>query len=225
MGRTLHSTATTIRKLLPGHIIRHQHTRLIMQRFADALGLVYFGYVDQRDDEHRLVRGSTVSTTHVDHHYTVGSFGGYDVSVVVRRDSLQYNDKRLKEHYWTILTVDLHHRTDLPHTYIAQHSIRSEVLSRIAHLTELPSSGDAFSTNYSIYSSMGSQQRVLTTFSDEVREAIQRECIGESVEIIDDTIYIYLIEKHPSRSQLDRLMRTGIWLAQVIDAHQVTSAN
>jgi hypothetical protein len=27
---------------------------------------VYFGYVDQRDDDHRLIRGHTVSATHQD---------------------------------------------------------------------------------------------------------------------------------------------------------------
>ncbi len=218
MGRVLHHTAKIARRVLPGHIVRHQRTRAVIQRLADRLGLVYFGYVDQRDDDHRLVRGSTVSTTHDDYHYTVGSFQGYDVSLVVRRDSLRYSDKRLKEHFWTIVTVDLHSEVDAPHVYIAQHTVRDEMVSRLTHLTALPQAGDAFSKQYTLYGSMGQFIMVQSLFMQPVRDVIAREFIGTSVEVVDGTVYLYLIEKHPSRTQLERLVRNGIWLAQTIDA-------
>ncbi len=213
-----HQAHKVLRRMLPGHHVRHQRTKLVMQRLADALGLVYFGYVDQRDDEHRLVRGATVSTTHDDHHYTVGAFQGYDISLVVRRDSLKYSDKRLKEHYWTILTVDLHSEVDIPHIYVGQHTVRDEMVSRLTHLTALPHAGDAFSKQYSLHGSMGQFIMIQSLFMQPVREVIAREFAGTSIELADGTVYLYLPEKHPSRAQLERLVRNGIWLAQTIDA-------
>lgn len=218
MSRLLHHAHKVARRVLPGHIVRHQRTRAVVQRLADAMGLVYFGYVDQRDDEHRLVRGVTVSTTHTDHHYTVGSFQGYDVSLVIRRDSLSYDDKRLKEHYWTIVTVDLHSEVDMPHVYIGRHTVRDEMVARLVHLTALPHAGDAFSRQYTIYGSMGQFIMIQSLFMQPVRDVIAKEFIGISIEIVDGTIYLYASEKHPSRAQLERMFRNGIWLAQTIDA-------
>ena len=218
MGRVLHRAKKIARQVLPGHILRYQKTRSIMQRLADGIGLVYFGHVDLRDDEFRLVRGVTVSTTHADNHYTVGTFHGYDVSLVVRRDSLKYTDKRLKEHCWTILTVDLHSSVDIPHIYVARHTARDEMVARLMHLVALPHAGDAFSKDYTIYGSMGQFIMIQSIFMQPVREVIAHEFTETSIEIVDGTVYLYLIEKHPSRAQLERLLRNGIWLAQTVDA-------
>lgn len=217
MQRVLHRTGAILRRSTPTHLLHHQRTRATIQRLALAMGLVYFGYVDQRDDEHRLVRGVTVSTTHNDHHYTVGTFQGYDVSLVVRRDSLEYTDRRLKDHHWTIVTVDLHSAVDVPHIYIARHTVRDEMVARLAHLTALPHAGDAFSKQYTIYGSMGQFIMIQSLFMQPVREVIAREFVGLSVEIFEGTIYLYANEKHPSRTQLERMLRNGIWLAQTID--------
>lgn len=213
-----HRTHKVIKRMLPGHHVRHQRTRVTMQRLADTLGLVYFGYVDQRDDDHRLVRGITVSTTHDDHHYTVGSFQGYDISLVVRRDSLPYGSRRMREAYWTILTVDLHSEVDVPHIYIGQHTVRDEMVARLTHMTALPHAGDGFSKQYTIYGSMGQFIMIQSLFMQPVRETIAREFAGVSIEVTDGTVYLYVSEKHPSRTQLERLVRNGIWLAQTIDA-------
>ncbi len=213
-----HKTHKVLRRMLPGHHVRHQGTRFVMQRLADSLGLVYFGYVDQRDDDHRLVRGITVSTTHDDHHYTVGSFQGYDISLVVRRDSLQCSSGRMKEYFWTIVTVDLHSEVDVPHMYISQHTLHDEMVARLTHLMALPQMGDAFSKQYTIYGSLGQLLMIQSLFMQPVRDVIAREFAGAGIEVSDGTVYLYLPEKHPSRAQLERLVRNGVWLAQTIDA-------
>jgi hypothetical protein len=64
-------------------MLRHYSPRLrargvVLRRFSKKLGFVYFGNVDQHDDEHEVIRGLTVSTTHKDAHYAVGSFDDYD---------------------------------------------------------------------------------------------------------------------------------------------------
>ena len=87
------------RRLKPGP----HSTKRIVNQFADEFGLVYFGYVSQRSDEHHIVRGMTVSTNHHDDHYCIGTFDTYDVVFVERSDTLRNG----KKHQWHIMEFDL----------------------------------------------------------------------------------------------------------------------
>lgn len=218
MRRALHHAKNVVLRSTPVQIVGHQRTKSIINKLADALGLVYFGYVDQRDDEHRLVRGVTVSTTHDDHHYTVGTFQGYDVALVVRRDLLEGNDRKFREQVWTIVTVDMHTIVDMPHVYIANHDLHDGMVARLVHLIALPQAGDAFSRQFSLYGSMGQFIMLQSIFMQPVRDIIAKEFVGLSAEIHEGTIYVYADLKNPTRTQLERMFRCGIWLAQTIDA-------
>ena len=68
--------------MTPRHIVRSRMTSSAVRKFADSLGMVYFGLVNQRNDEHRLVRGHTVSATHRDDNYCVGTIRGYDTCLL-----------------------------------------------------------------------------------------------------------------------------------------------
>src|ERR1044072_5775592 len=93
---------------VPAKVLQSRlHKRVFMQ-FAEKIGLVYFGYVNQRSDEHRLVRGLTVSAGHRDSNYCVGSFQGYDIALVERIDTIRFPGKSSKTHNWIIMTFDLH---------------------------------------------------------------------------------------------------------------------
>ena len=56
----------------PLSIGREVATKKIIKQFAHKFDLVYFGYVNQREDEHELIRGITVAASHVDSHFCVG---------------------------------------------------------------------------------------------------------------------------------------------------------
>ena len=56
--------------------------RHIIKKFTNKIGLVYFGAVNQHQDDNRLVRGFTVSQSHQDDHYSVGTVEGYNVTLV-----------------------------------------------------------------------------------------------------------------------------------------------
>ena len=67
--RSVHKAKTVLNKMHPKNALKNQSTARIIQKLADDIGMVYFGYVDQRDDEHKLLRGITVSNNHDDYHF------------------------------------------------------------------------------------------------------------------------------------------------------------
>ena len=206
----------------PGHLLRSQRTKQIIRKFADDIGMVYFGYVNPRVDEYRLVRGLTVSSSHEDHHYTVGSYKGYDVALVVRRDSLRYPDARISDHYWTIMTFDLHTRHELPHIYLAHKARRDFLVAKYTNLAEQPAdlsinySAEA-KTEYTIFGEPSKAIEVAALVQPNMLDYMAKQYRGMSVEIEENTVYLYLSSKHPSRQYLEFMMRNGIWFAQSID--------
>ena len=81
--------------MTPAHAVRTRLAKKTIQNFADQVGMVYFGYADQHGDDHRLVRGHTVSYTHVDNHVCVGSVRGYDATMLIRNDVVQLQSTKI----------------------------------------------------------------------------------------------------------------------------------
>lgn len=221
--KLLHKTKNVLHRATPGHLTRGLSTRQVITRFANDLGFVYFGYVDQADDEHRLLRGMTVSRTHSDQHYSVGTFKGYDMALVVRRDTLEYPDKRLKDHHWTIMTFDLHTYVDVPHFYVGHSKIREELLARYSSMIPLQfghfsQHSQAFLSEYTVYSSAEHAVDVEQILTPDLTAGIAAHFKDLSVELSENTLYLYATEKHPSRTLLERMTNNGVWLAQAIDA-------
>lgn len=222
MHKKLHAAKHLLHKATPKHIMHRHSTSRLIRKFADDIGLVYFGYVDQNDDEHQLMRGITMSMSHDDHYYSVGTFHGYDMALTVRRDTLQYPDRRLRDHHWTIMTFDLHTHFELPHLYIGHHTIRDELLARYTELGALnfgsyARHSEAFLSNYTVYGRMTHAQIIELLLTPEITHAISDRFLDVSIEIHDNTIYLYKPEKHPTRILLERMASNGIWLAESID--------
>src|SRR5688572_20415029 len=111
-----------LKSFVPGQVIQSRLHRRMFQQFAEKIGLVYFGYVDQRSDEHRPIRGLTMSARHVDNHYCIGSFRGYEVALVERTDTLTFPGKPTKGHTWIVMMFKLNVAVDLPHVFVGLHS-------------------------------------------------------------------------------------------------------
>lgn len=211
-----------IDKTTPAHFLRTQRTKQVLRKFADEIGMVYFGYVNPRNDEYRLVRGLTVSRSHDDHHYTVGSFKGYDISIVIRRDSLRYPDARIADHFWTIMTFDLHTRHELPRMYVAHNARRDFLAAKYTELTEQPADLYANHTPearkvYTIFGPPSKAIEVAALIQPAMLDYMAKQFRGMSVEVEDNTVYLYMTNKHPSRQHLEFMMRNGLWLAQSLD--------
>ena len=98
--------------------VKNRPNKRVISKFADRVGLVYFGFVNQHSDDHKIIRGLSVSPTHRDHNYCNGSVGGYNISVVDRINYVKLPDKSSNVHNLLIMTFDLHVKKAMPHFFI-----------------------------------------------------------------------------------------------------------
>ena len=211
-----------LRRATPAHMVRARITKRTINQFAEKVGLVYFGYVDQRDDEHRLVRGHTVSRTHNDNHYCIGTVRGYDVVLVSRNDLVRTRAGKLERCHWLIYTIDLRTKRSLPHMYIGHKSRDARFAASyeqliplsIGHFGAYP---HRFLSEYTVYGKATHALEIEQYITPQVAEVISTHFRGASFEIEDDTIYLYVESEHPSESLLEKLLSNGLWLAEVID--------
>lgn len=212
-----------VRHTTPKHIVRTRLTQRVISNFADKIGLVYFGFVNQKDDEHRLVRGHTVSQTHVDSHYCIGTVRGYDVVLVSRNDIVRTRSGKLERCHWLIYTIDLHTQKSLPHCYVGHRSrdaLFAASYEQIYPIT-IGNTGQyphRFLTEYTVYSTAAHTLDVEHMIPPAAAEVIMSHFSSASFEIEDGTIFLYIESEHPNEQLLDRLLSDGLWLAGLIDA-------
>ena len=220
----------TLRHIRPSHIVKTRMTRGIIENFAEKVGLVYFGFVDQRDDDHRLIRGHTVSKTHQDNHYCIGTVRGYDVMLVLRNDVVRLPSGKEARCHWLIYTIDLHTKFDVPHCYVG-HTSRSNVFAaayRPLHPLAIGGLGmypHAFSSNYTIYGAATNTYAIERIIDPQVAEVIVSHFQNVSVEIEGSTLYLYVEAERPNAQQLEKMLSNGLWLAEVIDSRLGVTKN
>lgn len=234
MGSARHfriKASRVLGRMSPRHVVRDRVTRRTIMKFAEKAGLVYFGYVNQRDDEHRLIRGHTVSSTHQDNHYCIGSFKGYDIMLAARNDTVRpvHSSGTGQSFHWLIMTIDLHTKHDTPHYYIGHRSrdhafaASYEQLPPLA-LGSLHAYPMGFVSNYSIYAKAQDAVEIEGTISPDVGQLIDDNFDGASIELEDNTIYLYMESQRPSEGLLEKMLTNGLWLAQRIDdVYEATS--
>jgi len=218
-------TKRAFRHMTPRHIVRSRLARRSIQDFAEKVGFVYFGYVDQKDDDHRLVRGHTVSATHLDNHYCIGTLRGYDVALVSRNDVIVTRDKHRKQQrcHWLIYTIDLHSSYDVPHMYIGHKSRDDAYMASYEqlialHLGTVAQYTKRFLNDYTIYSIPSRSVEIEQIIHPQLADVISTHFKGASIEIEDNTIYLYIESQHPDEVLLERMLSNGLWLAENIDA-------
>ena len=216
-------TKRALSHMTPAHVVLSRINRQTIMKFAEKIGLVYFGYVDQRKDEHRLVRGHTVSSSHIDDHYCVGSFRGYDITLVARNDLVQLreSDDRRRCH-WLIVTVDLHTKIDVPHLYIGHHTKNELFLASYERLQPFSKDiyaqqMDNFFNKYTIFGNHDRLTEITNIINPGIAQVIATHFKDASIEIEDNTIYLYIESQHPNEVLLESMLSNGLWLAETID--------
>lgn len=218
----------------PSRIIKHIRHRIspkvrergaVLRSFARTTGLVYFGSVDQHDDEHSPVHGFTASLTHRDSHYALGTYEGYDICVLNRFDTLPLRGGKTHAQLWTILEIKLEH-PDLPHIFFMPTGPQSGEYSRLftafPHLQPLNSMLGASKNSPSFHGRY--QILARTTYAQEVGRLLKSPTIvgiGErlwpyGIEIHRGKLFVYLIQK-PTKRQLETCLASALWLAERID--------
>ncbi len=212
--------------LMPGKVIQSRLHQRVFRQFAGKIGLVYFGYVDQRSDEHRPVRGLTMSSRHVDNHYCIGSFRGYDVTLVERTDTITFPGKATKHATWIIMTFNLHVVGDLPHVFVGLHShsetFYAHLFTKFSELHKVPLGtlgvhDQAFTERYGIFTQPAKSLEVERLFDPSVTKVIADHFDSLTLEIVENQLYIYA-QQQPTQTVLETMLTYGAWLAETIEA-------
>lgn len=211
---------------VPAKVLQSRMHKRVFMQFAEKVGLVYFGFVDQHSDEHRLVRGLTVSASHRDNHYCIGSYKNYDITLVERTDTIHFPGKPQASQEWIIMAFDLHTSLDLPHTFMGLHThsdtFYAQLFTKFSSLTKVPlgtfSEYDAgFINRYAVYTEPAQLALTEYLFSKEVAKTISDHFGSLTVEVADGCLYLYAWHQRPTLSLLTKMLQNGVWLADVLD--------
>lgn len=215
-----------VKSLAPAKVIQSRLHKKVIMDFAEKVGLVYFGYVDQRDDDHKLVRGLTLSAGHRDNHYCIGTYAGYDLTLVERTDTITFPGRPSKTHTWLIQAFDLHTSHDLPHIFVG---LQSHHQTFYAHLfTKFPTLAHvsigmnegydrSFTNKYAIYTPAAHMLEVKQLIDPQVSKIIGDYFGAMTCEIVDGVLYMYAEGQRPTPALLEKMLKYGTWLASVID--------
>lgn len=202
----------------------------VARRFAERYELVYFGSVG-RDDESRLVKGITVSNTHRDSQYLVGTAYNRDIIFLQRTDTVRSsNHKKLEMYSWNILVIDLKESLQLPHVYIEGRTRHGrgfyEALAmKKREFNELPlnflSNYDPlFSHRYVVRLSAAASLEFSTLLPPERAAVLAHHFSSFDYEWHDDALYVYLLSARPTLAQLEHMLKAGVWLASELESSQ-----
>ena len=210
-----------------------KHRRAVM-RFAEKVGLVYFGAVDHADDDHRIVRGLTTSPQYRDTHYTIGTYDGYDVTFVERNGTitLPHDKKKSERQQWLVMAVDLRSQADLPHVFLGLQSHAQafylQFMTKFSYMSRIPISETEgydrkFLESYTMYGRIVDEAALTSLFDPALTKAIVDHFHELAVEVSDGVVYLYAENSVPTEAVLESMLRYGVWLAQTIDARASAS--
>lgn len=216
-----------LKAFVPAKVLQSRLHKRVFTQFAEKVGLVYFGYVDQRNDEHRLVRGLTVSADHRDDHYCIGDFEGYDIMLVERVDTIRFPGKPTQTHDWIVMTFDLHTSADVPHVFLGLHThsdtFYAQLFTKFSQLAKVPlgtfgAYDPAFVNRYAMYAEPAQSLAAQRLFDQETTKTIADHFGSLTVEITEGCVYLYAEHQRPNLALLEKMIKYGAWLAQSIDA-------
>jgi hypothetical protein len=200
----------------------------VIKQFANKYHLVYFGMVDAREDDHELVRGVTVSATHTDNHYTVGTLQARDIILVQRTNTLTFPGKAASHYKWLIMQIDLD-RSNLPHIFIDSHHHDETFYANL--FTALPQFQDirgyltdhdpTFLRRCKVFAFPHAYEAVMQTLRPDVTQTLAHHFSQFDYEIVDDRVYVYSASNVVTMTILQEMLRVGIWLADVLDGKKI----
>lgn len=208
----------------PLSIGREMATKKIIKQFAHKFGLVYFGYVNQREDEHELIRGITVSATHVDSHFCVGDYKGHDISLVERRNTLTYPERPPVTYRWVIMQVDLK-RDGLPHVFIdGNHHDEAFYTTLFMKFANMSNANMIFSQNsplfartFKVFAPADKFDEVEAMLGGEAAAMIAHHFKQFDYEIDSDRVLVYAENPVITPHLLQEMMRVGLWLGDELN--------
>lgn len=206
-------------------LIQQRQTKIVYKEICERYDLVYFGSVNQHEDEHEMVRGVTLSTTHHDMHYCVGSVQGRDVIILRRTDDIALANKPAKTYSWNILQVDLRN-TQLPHTLLDAHhhdeDFYTHLFTKFIRLTKADSSlfenhDNQFSKSFSLYTPPDSLDVQSTLLPPDTTAVIGHHFAHFDYEFFQDRLIVYAPDRKATVQLLEKMLNAGVWLANELE--------
>ena len=210
--------------------LRNRKTKAVYKEACERYDLIYFGAVDQQSDEHKMVRGVTLSTSHRDAHYCVGSIQGWDVILLERTDTIEYPGKPTKDYRWNILQVDLK-SARLPHILLDAHhhneTFYAQLFTKFVRLTHadvniFADHESPFTTRYSVYTPPDSLDSLPLLFPADTTSVIGHHFSQFDYECFQDRLLIYSLDHAPTKQHIDLMIRAGLWLANELEENSKT---
>ena len=225
--RKLHKLSHSLKDIALRNNVASRLRKRAIIRFTEKVGFVYFGSVDQHHDDHHIVRGLTVSSSHRDNHYSVGSFDGYDVSLVDRLDTIESLSGDLKTHNWLIFEIDLHRSADVPHIFLGAHTHKNSSYAKLftafpalqpVPLGTFEKYSEEFTKRYSLFASLSHFIEVERYFTTEITRTIAAHFWPLAIEVSEGVLYVYADNQTITTHLLETMLKNGLWLADQIDS-------
>jgi len=206
-------------------------TKKVFKSACKLYDLVYFGYVSQHNDEHQMVRGFTLSPSHVDRHYCVGTVSGRDVILLERTDTVSFPDKPSRAYSWLIVQIDL--KKQMPVRMVLNactydRTISSTITARLAHLHKfdqfaLTGYDEAFRTAFQVFAPLQQSDAAFRLLDPGTASILGHHFAAFDYEILYDELIVYLPTATPNLRQIEHMLKAGIWLAGQLDGGQISA--
>jgi len=213
--------ANLFRRFSP-HIYRRGVT---LRQFSKHLGLVHFGEVHQHDDELDAIRGFTASLTHRDTHFAVGTYNGFNIRIVNRFDVIRIAGNPNHEQLWTIIEIELDAK-GVPHICFVPTGREGGEYGRLyatqPHMQPLNSMildnrSPEFHGRFQIYARPTYSHQVERLFSSPIILGIGSRFWPHGIEIERGKLLLYITEHRLSKTVLESVLASGLWLAETIE--------
>jgi hypothetical protein len=192
---------------------------------CEQFDLVYFGSVSQHSDDHQMVRGFTLSPSHVDRHYCVGTVSARDVILLERTDTISFPDRPSKAYTWVVLQVDLAVKSPLHvvlNSFQYEEPVYATLFTKLHHLhkltvAELPQLDQQFVRHFAVYVALQLMDRLGSIIAPNTASVMGHHFRGLDYEILEDELIVYLPIVNPTQRDIDNMFKAGIWLAGEIE--------
>lgn len=197
----------------------------VVKSFADTIGLVYFGNVDQHGDDHGALRGFTASLTHRDSHFAVGTYNDYDIRLVNRFDVVPVPGGTVRPQVWTIIEITVARR-DMPHTFFIPTGAEASEYSRLFAtqpqlqplntMMGINNHSPEFHGRYQILARPTHGQEVARLFHSPTIVGIGTRFWPQGIEVIHNKLFVYLSHQ-PTKQHLEMTLGSALWLAETLE--------
>lgn len=202
-----------------------QTTKSIYKAIAEEYDMVYFGHVDQRLDDHKLVRGVTLSASHQDNHYCIGSIAGRDAIILERTDTISHPNHAPTTFVWPIVSFDLSVR-QLPHVIVdsGNHdkAFYDQFFTKFFQFMKADSGvfeshDEAFRKNFTVFAPPDAIDRLTVLLPETITSNLAHHFPHLCFEIYNDTLIVYTPQSKSTRQLLDSMIHAGSWLSGEIE--------